>query len=792
MKLRVVGWGKCLQNQLKDPDNATYEKKFQKLVEDANTPVYDNVGINNNVLEVTLELLRIKAKSGLSDKGFTEMLSYLATVFPEGNKLPKSTYEAKKITCPLGLHVVKYHACPLDYIVYTGPHKNKDKCPICGTSRYKKKDGNHDEVDEEEVSKGRPAKIVWYLPMGSRFERWFQNLKDAVRLVYHDPSEKMYDADGEYRTDNTEAGILKHPADVAQWRTLDAEFPDFASDPRKLRLGLSTDGINPFGNMSSTHSTWPLVKDELAELWNTGRNVWDARREEYFTLRAALLTCVHDYPANGNTSCQCTKVYKACTKCAENTISEMLPTSRKIVYMGHRRWLHPKDPWRLDAESFNGKEEDEGKPREKSGFEIYDIVKDLEVRPGKAENVKDKDGPDTSMWKRRSVFWGLPYWPHLRCRHNVDVMHVEKNVCDSVLGLLMNIPDKKKDGPKARKDLEILKIRKELWVEEEESPEDKNGFVIVSKDELHRVCECFRGIKLLLVAIRGAMEPGILCEFEKYFPPTFFDVMVHLMVHIVDEILVLKRYVRNRGRPEGSILQGYLVEECVEFCTDWLADQKAIGVPESRHKGKLAGQGLFGQKYIEVHSKRRAADFNRTHLVVLQHIDAVRPYQEMHMQELQNNNPTRGQIWIHREHSKHFAEWLKEYWYEREPVDENEKTVLRLSREPAYHVATWQAYAINGYTYYTKSQDCKSQYQNSGVVLVSETATDSQAKTKAFYGVIEEIWDLDYSITMIPLFRVRWATNGKPDGHRFTTMMLPPGIPRDQINVEAIPATQEP
>lgn len=127
--------------------------------------------------------------------------------------------------------------------------------------------------------------------------------------------------------------------------------------------------------------------------------------------------------------------------------------------------------------------------------------------------------------------------------------------------------------------------------------------------------------------------------------------------------------------------------------------------------------------------------------MVLQHIDAVRPYQEMHMQELQNKNPTRGQIWIHREHNKHFAEWLKEYWYEREPVDENEKMVLRLSREPAYHVATWQAYAINGYTYYTKSQDCESQYQNSSVVLVSETATDSQVKTKENCGILT--WELN-------------------------------------------------
>ena len=44
-------------------------------------------------------------------------------------------------------------------------------------------------------------------------------------------------------------------------------------------------------------------------------------------------------------------------------------------------------------------------------------------------------------------------------RHNLDVMHIEKNICDSVLGTLMNVKDKTKDGPKARKDLQLLDIK---------------------------------------------------------------------------------------------------------------------------------------------------------------------------------------------------------------------------------------------------------------------------------------------------------------------------------------------
>jgi hypothetical protein len=58
--------------------------------------------------------------------------------------------------------------------------------------------------------------------------------------------------------DDPEKGtILTHPADASQWLALDME-DGFGDDARNVRLGMSTDGLNPFGNQSSTHSTWPV------------------------------------------------------------------------------------------------------------------------------------------------------------------------------------------------------------------------------------------------------------------------------------------------------------------------------------------------------------------------------------------------------------------------------------------------------------------------------------------------------------------------------------------------------
>ena len=94
-----------------------------------------------------------------------------------------------------------------------------------------------------------------------------------------------------------------------------------------------------------------------------------------------------------------------------------------------------------------------------------------------------------------------------------------------------------------------------------------------------------------------------LVSFELVFPPSFFNIMMHLLVHLVKEIFilgtvflhnmfpferfmgVLNKYVRNCASPEGSISKGYGTEEVIEFCVDFIPDIKSIGVPKSRHEG---------------------------------------------------------------------------------------------------------------------------------------------------------------------------------------------------------------
>jgi hypothetical protein len=52
-------------------------------------------------------------------------------------------------------------------------------------------------------------------------------------------------------------------------------------------------------------------------------------------------------------------------------------------------------------------------------------------------------------WRKKSVLFELPYWDSLLVRHNLDVMHTEKNICESLLGTLLDISGKSKDNEKA-------------------------------------------------------------------------------------------------------------------------------------------------------------------------------------------------------------------------------------------------------------------------------------------------------------------------------------------------------
>jgi hypothetical protein len=96
---------------------------------------------------------------------------------------------------------------------------------------------------------------------------------------------------------------------------------------------------------------------------------------------------------------------------------------------------------------------------------------------------------------------------------------------------------------------------------------------------------------------------------------------------------ILKHYCRNRYRPEASIIEGYTAKEVVAFFIDNMSDQRPIGVPRSRHEGRLAGVGLMGLEST-FPSKEM---FDATHLKALYHTPEVYTFVKEHKKILAKN-----------------------------------------------------------------------------------------------------------------------------------------------------------
>jgi Zn ribbon nucleic-acid-binding protein len=303
-------------------------------------------------------------------------LDVLRDILPQGNQISESIYEAKKIIYPLGIEVEKIHACKNSYVLFRGDYADLDKCPKCGYDRYKrKKDGGDDNnADDENV----PGEIRGKnkANRGAPVRRWFATRKEAQLLRWHEQGRKElnYKKDGKFR----------HPTDVVKWGNINTYFPWF-NDARSIQFSISTDGVNPFGNQSSTHSTWPVVLslynlppwlckkqkymmltilvagtkqfgdridvylrplvDDLKILWKPGvPEDWDEYRCEEFTMHGMLFTTINDNPAHRNLSGQSKRKGAACPHCLEDTCAIWLRHLKIYVFMGHRRFLSKKHP----------------------------------------------------------------------------------------------------------------------------------------------------------------------------------------------------------------------------------------------------------------------------------------------------------------------------------------------------------------------------------------------------------------------------------------------------------------
>ena len=171
---------------------------------------------------------------------------------------------------------------------------------------------------------------------------------------------------------------------------------------------------------------------------------------------------------------------------------------------------------------------------------------------------------------------------------------------------------------------------------------------------------------------------------------------------------ILKHYVRNRAHPEGSIVEGYVTEEVVEFSLDFMARLDPIGVPRSIHEGMLEGYRTNGKKKIQP----TRDEYHQAHFIVLDHRQEVSPYLTEHKDFLRSQYPNRRNI--DKLHSDGFSAWFKNKIAGVADVD---PMIVALAKGPMWEVRKFEGYRINGYIFATKNRDNYTKTQNSGVCV---------------------------------------------------------------------------
>jgi len=360
----------------------------------------------------------------------------------------------------MGLGYEKIPACRNDCMLLWKDNKDLDSCTVCG--EFKWKADTHIDEDGEVISsrKKRLVKMLRWFPLIPQLQRLFMSEHTAPYMRWH--------VEGRTRDD-----VLRHQADGEAWISFDILHPDFMADSRNVRLGLTADGFNPFGNMSTSHSTWPVMLvlynlppwmcmkqmsfilslvilgpsslgtdidvylqpliDELLELWNVGVQTFDASKMENFNMRSQLMWTINDLPAYANLSGWANRGVKAYPCCMQSTHSKYLKNGCKFCYIGHKRYLPTEHLWRLNRRTFDGAEEFDSVPNVPCGDEILqqlDGVAFGDENVGKKKKQKKRKtgaaSSDDVLWKKKNIFFRLPYWKDNLLRHNLDVMHIEK------------------------------------------------------------------------------------------------------------------------------------------------------------------------------------------------------------------------------------------------------------------------------------------------------------------------------------------------------------------------------
>ncbi|XP_060186702.1 uncharacterized protein LOC132616120 [Lycium barbarum] len=405
------------QQPVDQPPNEEAQRFYAQL-ESASRPFCE--GMSHSALSVAVKLLSIKSDANISIAGMNAMIELMKELNPNLD-IPDDYYKAKKLVSKLGLSSMKIDCCKKGCMLYYRDNADLENCKVCGISRFK------------QLASGKrvAVKSMHYLPLIPRLKRLYASLSSAPHMRWHYENRRP-------------PGVLCHPSDGEAWKHFDRTFPDFANEPRNIRLGLCADGFTPFSVSAAPYSCWPVfvtpynlppemcmtspylfltcivpgprnpkslidvylqpLIHELQALWHEGVLTYDISTKQNFNMRAALMWTIND--AYGMLSGWMTAGKLACPCCMEKTKSCTLKHMGKNSWFDCHRQFLP-----MDHEFRKNKTEHDLPPPTLSGEQIWERVRDLpkvtETPPSRLNGYGVEHN-----WTKQSIFWELPYWKH--------------------------------------------------------------------------------------------------------------------------------------------------------------------------------------------------------------------------------------------------------------------------------------------------------------------------------------------------------------------------------------------
>ncbi|XP_070011781.1 uncharacterized protein [Nicotiana sylvestris] len=274
-------------------------------------------------------------------------------------------------------------------------------------------------------------------------------------------------------------------------------------------------------------------------------------------------------------------------------------------------------------------------------------------------------------------------------------------------------------------------------------------------------------------------------KMENIFSCGFFDVMEHLLIHLVHEARLggpvqcrwmypferiigkCKTFVKQRNRIEGSICEAYLAKETAHFCSYYFESNVPCARNRpNRHTVDLRNDPLYPSMSIFNQPGRCSKDVRKRSLSDIEFKSATLHVLLNCPEVVPFFNHFMGQFGHDGVYTR-FDTWFKQFV--NDPNNGVNQFLKDISWGPGVEVTTMSKYTVNGYKFHT--EDCSKHKNNNNSGVWVQGGDGNQDGDIDYYGVLKEIIELEYigwPYKKLILFRCKCLTHIQQEVQEYT------------------------